>query len=228
MQRSKINSLMREAIEFLRASQFSLPPWAFWSPDDWRTAGPEADEIRDCQLGWDLTDFGAGKFEELGLVIFTLRNGHPTDKRYHKGYCEKIMLVGEEQITPMHFHWKKCEDIIVRSGGNLLIQLYNATDDEQLAGTPVSVSVDGIRRSFEAGGILRLTPGESVTLEAHGYHKFWGEPGKGKVLVGEVSAVNDDICDNRFFEALGRFPELEEDERPLHLLCSEYPASSSE
>lgn len=223
MKRSEINAHMRAAVEFMQAHQFHLPPWAFWSPDDWRKAGPEADEIRDCKLGWDVTDFGAGRFGELGLVLFTIRNGHPTDPRYAKGYCEKIMIVGEEQITPMHFHWQKSEDIINRGGGNLLIQLYNVNEAEQLADTPVSVGVDGIVRTFAAGDILRLTPGESITLAQRGYHKFWGETGRGRVLVGEVSAVNDDDCDNRFFEPLGRFPEIEEDEPPLHLLCSEYP-----
>ena len=36
----------------------------------------EFDEIRDNQLGWDITDFGQGRFEELGLVVFTIRNGN--------------------------------------------------------------------------------------------------------------------------------------------------------
>jgi D-lyxose ketol-isomerase len=54
------------------------------------------------------------------------------------------------------------------------------------------------------------------------YHRFYGEPGKGKVLVGEVSKVNDDTTDNCFYENVGRFPEIEEDEEPLHLLGSDY------
>jgi D-lyxose ketol-isomerase len=55
------------------------------------------------------------------------------------------------------------------------------------------------------------------------YHRFYGESGKGRVLVGEVSAVNDDRTDNRFYEPVGRFPEIEEDEKPLHLLVTDYP-----
>ncbi|MDD3366556.1 MAG: D-lyxose/D-mannose family sugar isomerase, partial [Sphaerochaetaceae bacterium] len=34
--------------------------------------------------------------------------------------------------------------------------------------------------------------------------------------------VNDDNTDNRFFEDVGRFPAIEEDEAPLHLLVSDY------
>jgi D-lyxose ketol-isomerase len=42
------------------------------------------------------------------------------------------------------------------------------------------------------------------------------------VLVGEVSAVNDDQEDNRFHKPLGRFPDIEEDEPPLYLLVNDY------
>jgi D-lyxose ketol-isomerase len=223
MKRSEINSLIRDAIEFMGQHQFALPEFATWSPADWTTKGVEADEIRDCALGWDLTDFGQGDFHGTGLILFTIRNGHPNDARYKKTYCEKIMISEEGQITPMHFHWKKTEDIINRGGGVLTIKLYNAAEDEQQADTPVTVSIDGVSHTVDAGAILALQPGESITLEDHVYHEFTAKPGSGKCLIGEVSAVNDDACDNRFFESMGRFPEIEEDEAPLHYLCNEYP-----
>lgn len=50
-------------------------------------------------------------------------------------------------------------------------------------------------------------------------------PGTGPVLLGEVSMCNDDNTDNRFYEPIGRFPEIEEDEPPYRLLCNEYPAA---
>ena len=43
------------------------------------------------------------------------------------------------------------------------------------------------------------------------------------MLLGEVSQCNDDNTDNRFYEQLGRFPAIEEDEPPYRLLCNEYP-----
>ena len=55
------------------------------------------------------------------------------------------------------------------------------------------------------------------------YHSFWGEEGKGTVLVGEVSRVNDDHNDNRFYEPLGRYTDLVEDEPVYRYLCNEYP-----
>jgi len=42
------------------------------------------------------------------------------------------------------------------------------------------------------------------------------------VFAGEVSTVNDDERDNRFFESIGRFPRIEEDEPATHLLVSDY------
>jgi hypothetical protein len=42
-------------------------------------------------------------------------------------------------------------------------------------------------------------------------------------MVGEVSKVNDDANDNRFYKPTGRFPAIEEDEKPFRLLCNEYP-----
>ncbi len=219
MKRSKINSIIREADEFVRAHRFYLPPFAHWTPDQWKTKGPEAREIVDRKLGWDVTDFNLGDYRHTGLLLFTIRNGDPHDLK-SKPYAEKIMMVEVDQITPMHFHWHKTEDIINRGGGQLVIQLYNSTSDERLADTPVTVSVDGVQRVVNAGDRVVLSPGESITLPAYCYHKFWGA--ESKVLVGEVSAVNDDDADNRFLEPLPRFSTIEEDEPPLYLLCTDY------
>lgn len=224
MKRSEINALIRKAIGFMEEQNFYLPPFAFWTPAQWAATGHAADEIRDCMLGWDLTDFGSGNLRKVGLILFTIRNGCPGNPAYRdKTYCEKIMIVEEDQVTPMHFHWKKTEDIINRGGGNLMIQLYNATADDQLDSGEVVASIDGIRRTMKAGETVTLKPGESICLTSRLYHTFWGEAGKGPVLVGEVSKVNDDASDNRFHEEIGRFPKIEEDTPPLHLLCWEYP-----
>jgi D-lyxose ketol-isomerase len=130
------------------------------------------------------------------------------------------MIVDVNQRTPMHFHWTKVEDIINRGGGKLVIKLFNSTSDERLADTDVTVSIDGLRHALKAGDTVVLSPGESITLTSRLYHEFWGT--ESRVLVGEVSLVNDDRTDNRFYEPVGRFPEIEEDEPPLHLLVPDY------
>ena len=229
MKRSELNSLISKTVEFLKKNKFLLPPFAYWSPQEWRQKGDEVDEIRECMLGWDLTDFGSGDFLKTGLLLFTIRNGHNNNPKYtHKTYCEKLLITEEEQVTPMHFHWSKVEDIINRGGGNLVIQLYNATKDDQLSDEEVSVSLDGVLTRVKAGGTVTLKPGESICLPSRLYHKFWGEKDKGTVLVGEVSKVNDDKSDNRFYEKVGRFPRIEEDVPPQYLLFSEYPQHNAE
>lgn len=227
MLRSEINTCLREATRLFENVGFRLPPFAFWSPLQWQSVGPEADEIRENGLGWDVTDFGLGDFLRTGLLLFTIRNGNQKKKKkYPKGYAEKIMVVQEEQLTPMHFHWHKREDIINRGGGNLVLELFRSDGRHGLSGEMFSASVDGIRRSFAPGDKLVLTPGESICLEPEVYHCFYGEAGKGPVVVGEVSAVNDDDDDNCFLEPLARFPEIVEDEAPLYFLCNEYPPAA--
>lgn len=220
MKRSEINQILKRAKAFMAEKQFKLPPWSNWSVADWKANKEEAREVVENMLGWDITDFGSGDFYQRGLFLFTLRNGKfNVDK---KPYAEKIMIVAENQETPMHYHWSKMEDIINRGGGNLVIDLYNTTPYNKLDTTPVNFRKDGRKGTVEAGGKVVLTPGESICLEPGMYHRFYGELGKGEVLVGEVSMVNDDSADNCFYEPIGRFPEIEEDEEPLHLLVSDY------
>ena len=225
MKRSEINRIMRENMEFIEKMGFHLPPFAFFTPERWETCGHEYDEIRNHMLGWDITDYGHGDFSKIGLFLFTLRNGSLSEPDCKKTYAEKLLISDEDQYSPMHFHHYKMEDIINRGGGVLVVEVYNATDDDALADTPVTVTLDGCVKTVPAGTKLRLLPGESITLPPRQYHAFWAERGTGKVLIGEVSMVNDDNTDNRFYEPQGRFPTVEEDEAPLYLLCNEYPSA---
>ena len=222
MKRSEINGYIREVVEFIEAQNFHLPPFAYWSLAEWKSKGEASREIVDAGLGWDVIDFGSGNYREIGLTLFTIRNGVFGDSRYPKTYCEKLLIIGEGQVTPAHHHRIKMEDIIVRGGGNLLIEVRNASEEGELLDTPVKASIDGTVRTFGAGDIVRLEPGESITLEPYNHHRFWGEEGAGTVLSGEVSTVNDDVGDNVFIPEVPRFTEHEEDEAPLYVLCNEY------
>ena len=223
MKRSRINAAIRRAEKLFARHDFRLPPWGAWSPEQWRAGSPEdVREIVECGLGWDVTDFGKGAFESTGLLLFTLRNGCSAAAQHT--YAEKIMMVGEGQLTPLHFHWNKTEDIIVRGGGKLVVELFESDADEAPTDGSVTAHTDGIRRTVRGGESIMLAPGESITLTPKIYHRFYGSPGTGDVMVGEVSAVNDDDKDNRFAEPLGRFPEIEEDEEPYRLLVKDYRA----
>ncbi|MGI9394479.1 MAG: D-lyxose/D-mannose family sugar isomerase, partial [Boseongicola sp.] len=164
-----------------------------------------------------------GKFETLGLFLFTLRNGLLSDLEAGRGmvYAEKLLISRQDQLSPMHTHVIKSEDIINRGGATLVVELFGSDDSgnfaEDRGGT---VICDGIERRFDPGEKLRFARGESVTLMPGDWHAFWGE--EGDVLIGEVSTVNDDQTDNIFREPIGRFAEIEEDVAPTHLLVSDY------
>lgn len=222
MKRSEINAIIRDADAFIKQCGFHLPPFADWTSEEWSTKGPDVRSIADLHLGWDITDFGLERYAQTGLLLFTIRNGMPDLARagWGKTYAEKILVVDVDQVTPLHFHWNKMEDIINRGGGMLAIQLYNATLDDKLAPEDVIVMVDSAVRRVKAGETLLLAPGESITLVQRCYHAFWGV--ESRVLVGEVSMVNDDASDNCFYEPVGRFPIIEEDEPPFRLLVNDY------
>lgn len=224
MKRSQINAIMKDCLAFLEERRFALPPFAFWTPEQWRLKGPECREIANHQLGWDITDFGSGDFDRCGLFLFTIRNGSLAELGSGRGkdYAEKILIVKPGQVTPSHFHFQKMEDIINRGGGTLVVQFWNADAGEALAGTPVRICFDGVERTLAPGEEVVLGAGESVCIPQRVYHRFWGGEG-GMTLLGEVSRVNDDLTDNRFLEPVGRFPSIEEDAPPLHLLVGDYP-----
>jgi D-lyxose ketol-isomerase len=223
MKRSQINALIAQAKDFFVSHHFILPPFAFWSPADWARAGRDADDIRACRLGWDVTDFGSGGFERIGLLQFTLRNGRPNDTSNPRRYAERVMIVRAGQTTPWHFHYAKAEDIINRGAGRLVVQVRNSDAAGGFADTPVRVSCDGIIRQVSAGGKVVLGPGESIAILPGLYHTYHAEPGSGPAMIGEVSTATDETSDSRFYLPATRNTPIVEDQPPIHLLCNEYP-----
>jgi D-lyxose ketol-isomerase len=224
MKRSFVNEIISEGDAFIRSFGYQMPPFAYWSPMEMKERfETDSARIRDHRMGWDITDYGKGRYDDLGLFLFTVRNGNNVNVSKGMGmlYAEKIMISGENQVSPMHRHNLKTEDIINKGGGTLVLELFKAKPDGSIdEETEVSVFTDGRIRRQPAGALLKLAPGESVTLEPDCWHAFWGEGGK--VLIGEVSNVNDDLTDNIFREEIGRFSTIEEDTDPLHLLVSDY------
>ena len=222
MKRSEINRYIREFREELDKISFKLPPFCQIKAEEWKDLGHEYDEIRERMLGWDITDFGSGDFYNTGLQLVCIRNGKIGDPN-SKTYAEKIMMVRDGQVTPLHFHWHKMEDIINRGGADLLVRVYLADENEELSDKDVPVTMDGITRMVKPGSVVRVKPGESITMQRYLYHEFWADGGT--AMVGEVSMVNDDSKDNRFYKPCGRFAAIDEDEPAEYLLCNEYPAA---
>ncbi|MBX9462443.1 MAG: D-lyxose/D-mannose family sugar isomerase [Aquamicrobium sp.] len=223
MKRSQVNAILADADAFIRSHGYVLPPFAYWSPAEMKERRAGIGGIVDARLGWDITDYGTGDFASTGLFLFTVRNGNAADLAHGRGmlYAEKIMISRRDQLAPMHRHNVKAEDIINRGGGTLALKLYMSAPDGSIdEAAEVKVSTDGVVRTLEPSGILKLHPGESVTLLPGVWHAFWAEGDD--VLIGEVSTVNDDETDNVFAEPIKRFARIEEDVEPTHLLVSDY------
>ncbi|MDD2960301.1 MAG: D-lyxose/D-mannose family sugar isomerase [Lachnospiraceae bacterium] len=234
MKRSEINAVIKKFEKLMDDCCFKLPPYLSFTKDEWAEKSHEYDEIRDCELGWDVTDYGEGHFDTLGLALITIRNGKLGDSQYAKPYAEKIMMCDSGQVSPMHYHENKVEDIINRGGNDIIFTFYNADrtrvhrqEDgreifEKDLVNDVLIYKDGRHYKVKAGEPVRIHNGESITLVPYQYHEFIIPEG-GPSLIGEVSAVNDDHTDNYFYEPLGRFPTIEEDEPAYRVLCTEYP-----
>lgn len=223
MKRSAINTAIKHAEALLARHHFAMPPFAAWTTQDWEKHQNATAEVRRAGLGWDITDFGKGDFARLGLTLFTIRNGDAANLSTGKGmvYAEKAIIVQKGQRCPMHYHFIKTEDIINRGGGILALELVETGEDGKAdLGRDVVVRTDAMERRFPPNGILRLHPGESVTLTPGLAHAFWAE--EGDVFVGEVSTVNDDKTDNAFLEPVARFPSIEEDEAAYRLIVGDY------
>lgn len=221
MKRSEINKAINCAVAFFAEHHFPLPPFAFWTPEEWPKKGPECDEIRELRLGWDITDFGGGDFPRKGRAIFTLRNGG-VGIYAGKSYAQKAMHLREGQRSPVHYHKSKMEDIINCGGGNILICLWQLDSNGKPSQSPLDASVDGIVRRVSGGEPICLKPGESVCVRPLTCHQFWSREGTGDSLSMEVSSVCDDLTDNCWLEPAVRFPEINEDEPRRYLLGKEY------
>lgn len=229
--RSIINESIKVALEVTHHFNFFLPAFAYWNIEDWQKAGNDCIEIKECMLGWDVTDFGSNDFYNIGRVLFTLRNGKFNEKKYPKEYAEKLLIDPQNQRAPSHFHKYKREDIICKAGGNILVQLTKADHKGIPSKQTFTVQVDGCTKRLNPGETIRLTPGTSVTIPPKTIHQFWGEEGTGYPINGErytlsseISSVCNDLTDNYFLVDYGvRFPTIEEDQERKYFLCHEYP-----
>ena len=224
MKRSDINLCIEKAKSFATKMNVFLPPYAFWTVEEWQSKGSECDEIRKTMLGWDVTDFGLGDYYKTGRTLFTLRNGSNEYKEISRRYSEKFIFIEENQAAPIHYHRNKTEDIINRGGGNILVQTCKALPDGTKSNESFMMSINGVEKQMKADEIIRLTPGESILIPAGIIHEFWSEEGTGMTLSGEIGTICDDINDNVFLSPCERFCETEEDVKRSHYLCNEYPA----
>ena len=220
MKRSEINKAIVNAKKMMEEYLWVLPQWGYWSKAEYLEQPITSNYLKEHQMGWDVTDFGKGKFEKKGITLFCIRNGIQGNND-DKPYAEKLLFMKEGQEIPFHSHKVKLEDIINRGGGELVIEFLEVDSNQIESNSKIDVLVDGEIVSIAPREPLILKRGQSVTVERNIYHKFYSAEGSGMVMAGEVSQVNDDNKDNYFLESVGRFAEIQEDEEILHPLWNE-------
>ena len=220
MKRSEINQAIMEAKKMMEEYLWILPQWGYWSKDDYSKQPVTSQYLKEHQMGWDVTDFGKGVFNEQGITLFCIRNGIQGNIN-DKPYAEKLLFMQEGQVIPFHSHKIKLEDIINRGGGDLAIEFVEFDEKDQELSNKITVLVDGEKIRLDPHEPLILKRGQSVTVDRNIFHRFYAVKGSGMVMAGEVSQVNDDNNDNYFLEPIGRFSEIQEDEPPLHPLWNE-------
>lgn len=215
MKRSEINYYIETFAKFCQRNNHFLPVFDLKSKK-------VTEELINRQLGFDITDFGSGQFEKIGLSLFTVRNGNPQEKNTIP-YCEKTMFSLPGQKTPCHYHKKKTEDIFVKAGSNLIIRIWPSKFHKKENGLKIKVLFNGYEyKEIVSGREISLKPGQTVTLTPKHVHEFFGDPKGQGTLIGEVSTYNDDKEDNYFIDKVSRFPKIEENAKIKHYLVGDY------
>lgn len=225
MKRSEINSAILSAMTLIEKNNIKLPFFAYMKRGDWLSDAEKYRDMRALMLGWDVTDFGLGDFENTGAVLFTARNGSP-DGSAGTPYAEKYMVFSAGQYIPLHCHVTKTEDIINRAGGILAVTLYSSHPDEKYVWeldekAKVSYKSDGVLHTVAAGTTVEIANGDSITLSPGVFHRLGAKDGCGALVAGEVSSINDDRVDNVFYEKTDRFCHIDEDAQIIYPLCSD-------
>ena len=101
MKRSEVNAALRELEAMCEKYHCYLPPFCHFTPEQWQEIGHEYDEVRDCMLGWDITDYGLGNFDKFGFSLITIRNGNRAmAEKYPKVYAEKLLYLKGDSTRP--------------------------------------------------------------------------------------------------------------------------------
>ncbi len=75
MKRSFIDARIEAMAALCERYGVRLPPFAWWSEENYRAAPEAARRITQASLGWNIVEFRPGAFAAEGLGVFTLRMG---------------------------------------------------------------------------------------------------------------------------------------------------------
>ena len=92
MKRSRVNREIAFSKALLEKNNIKLPEYAYWTLDQWKANKDKIGTIKKVMLGWDVSDYGLDRFDEVGGVLYTVRNGDLSDASVGVPYCEKYIL----------------------------------------------------------------------------------------------------------------------------------------
>ena len=69
MKRSQINQEIKWAKALLEKNNIKLPPFGYWTLDEWKSGERNLEVIKEVMLGWDITDYGKDRFNEFGAIL---------------------------------------------------------------------------------------------------------------------------------------------------------------
>lgn len=100
MKRSEINQILANAKVFLSEKQFILPPWAYWSVEDWNLNRKNTLEIIDNMLGEILPTLARAIFTNVAC-FFSLSamatnetgNSFSSDIAFRESFTNEIQQV---------------------------------------------------------------------------------------------------------------------------------------
>ena len=98
MKRSAVNQALKELEAMCEKYHCYLPPFCHFTPQQWQSIGHEYDEVRDCMLGWDITDYGMDHFDKFGFSLITIRTGNRAmADKYPKASMPLTISIGIRQ-----------------------------------------------------------------------------------------------------------------------------------
>ena len=86
-----------------------------------------------------------------------------------------------------------------------------------------TLNIDSKPTKIKPNKKIFLQPGQSITIKPYFCHYLKSSnKNKNNLIVGEVSSLNDDCCDNYFPDKNLRFSKIEEDEEIISLFGGNY------
>ena len=222
MKRSRVNDIIEEGDAFIRSFGYVMPPFAYWSPEELKARRPRRHHRRAARLGHHR--LRAGRVRRARAVPVHRPQRRADDLTRGKGmlYAEKIMISRKDQLSPMHRHIVKAEDIINRGGGKLVLELFMSRPDGGIdEEAEVEVPTDGVVRRMPAGGLLKLEPGESVTLDARRLARLLGR-GRRRADRRGLDRQRRPHRQHLRAERSGASPRSRRTRSRMHLLVSDY------